>query len=107
MDPHNQLSSQTTHAPAMHEPRPNYHHLRPHDLWEISCNVTVRRGGGGALGSETGQTPRLCALCGVPWNGKYGHFNLHISFELDVIDYCLTFRILSTSFVHLAYFVLV
>ena len=41
MDAHNQLSSQMTHTPAMHEPRPNDRHLRPDDLWEISCNVTV------------------------------------------------------------------
>jgi len=41
MDARNQLSSQTTHAPAMHEPRPNDRHLWPDDLWEISCNVTV------------------------------------------------------------------
>ena len=61
---------------------------------------------GGALARKRAK-PLDCVLCGVPWNGKYGHFNLHISFELDVIDYCLTFRILSTSFVHLAYFVLV
>jgi WD repeat-containing protein 48 len=41
MDPHNQLSSQTTHAPAIHEPRSNHRHLRLDDLWEISCNDTV------------------------------------------------------------------
>ena len=40
MDPHNQLSSQTTHAPAIHEPRSNHRHLRLDDLWEISCNDT-------------------------------------------------------------------
>jgi len=41
MDPRNQLSSQRTHTPAIHEPRPNHPHLRPANLWEISCNVTV------------------------------------------------------------------
>ena len=41
MEPCNQLSSQTTHAPAIHEPRPNHPHLRPDDLWEISCNDTL------------------------------------------------------------------
>ena len=41
MDPHNQLSSQTTHAPAIHEPRSNHRHLRPDDLWKISCNNTL------------------------------------------------------------------
>jgi hypothetical protein len=41
MEPCNQLLSQMTHAPAIHEPRQNHHHLRPDDLWEISCNVTV------------------------------------------------------------------
>jgi hypothetical protein len=37
----NHLSSQTTHAPAIHEPRSNHRHLRPDDLWKISCNNTL------------------------------------------------------------------
>jgi hypothetical protein len=57
--------------------------------------------GGGDNGGE-GAGLRRTDYGHIPpnWNGKYGHFTsiVCISFELDILDYCLSFRILSTSY---------
>jgi hypothetical protein len=57
--------------------------------------------GGGDNGSGEGAGLRRTDYGHIPpnWNGKYGHFTsiVCISFELDILDYCLSFRILSTS----------